>query len=131
MGEEQTDGPVVVRNSRCRLGRGRGRRRGRIGGGRGAVERGAARAAAASGLAQDHGSRAEINRDATLGTVQTVTGNVAQDYSRNLVLYNNAFRVEVVRATDEASAAKQQLRDEILNVLDGLIGEVGARSLVA
>ena len=82
----------------------------------------------ASGIAQDHGSRAEINRDATLGTVQTVTGNVAQDYSRNVVLYNNAFRVEVVRATDEASAAKQHLRDEILKVFDGLIGEVGARS---
>ena len=64
-----------------------------------------------AGLAQDHGSRAEINRDATLGTVQTVTGNVAQDYSRNLMLYNNAFRVEVVRATDEASAAKQQVRE--------------------
>ena len=82
----------------------------------------------ASGIAQDHGSRAEINRDATLGTVQTVTGNVAQDYSRNVVLYNNAFRVEVVRATGEASAAKQQLRDEILKVFDGLIGQVGARS---
>ena len=82
-----------------------------------------------AGLAQDHGSRAEINRDATLGTVQTVTGNVAQDYSRNLMLYNNAFRVEVVRATDEASAAKQQVRDQILTVLDGLVGEVGARSL--
>src|SRR5512134_2756667 len=41
-----------------------------------------------AGLTQDHGSRAEINRDATLGTVQTVTGNVAQDYSRNFVLYN-------------------------------------------
>jgi hypothetical protein len=80
-------------------------------------------------LTQDHGSRAEINRDATLGTVQTVTGNVAQDYSRNLVLYNNAFRIEVVRATDEASAAKRQLRDDILTVLDGLVGEVGARSL--
>ena len=82
----------------------------------------------ASGIAQDHGSRAEINRDATLGTVKTVTGNVAQDYSRNVVLYNNAFRLEVVRATGEASAAKQQLRDEILKVFDGLIGEVGARS---
>ena len=56
-----------------------------------------------AGLALDHGSRAEVNRDATLGTVQTVTGNVAQDYSRNVVLYNNAFRVEVVRATEEAS----------------------------
>jgi hypothetical protein len=82
-----------------------------------------------AGLTQDHGSRAEINRDATLGTVQTVTGNVAQDYSRNLVLYNNAFRVEVVRATNEASAAKRQLRDQILAVLDGLVGEAGARSL--
>jgi hypothetical protein len=38
-----------------------------------------------SGIAQDHGSRAEINRDATLGTVQTMTGNVAQDYSRKWV----------------------------------------------
>lgn len=73
-------------------------------------------------LAQDHGSHAEINRDATLSTVQTVTGSVTQDYSRNVVLYNNAFRVEVVRATDEASPAKQQLRDEILTVLDGLVG---------
>jgi hypothetical protein len=82
-----------------------------------------------AGLVQDHGSRAEINRDATLGTVQTVTGNVAQDYSRNVVLYNNAFRVEVVRATDEASAAKRQLRDQILNVLDGLVGQAGAPSL--
>jgi hypothetical protein len=58
-----------------------------------------------------------------------VTGNVAQDYSRNLILYNNAFRVEVVRATDAASAAKQQLRDQILAVLDGLVGEAGARAL--
>jgi hypothetical protein len=82
-----------------------------------------------AGLTLDHGSGAEINRDATLGTVQTVTGNVAQDYSRNLVLYNNAFRVEVVRATEEASAAKQQLRDQILNVIDGLVGEAGKRSL--
>ena len=82
-----------------------------------------------AGLTVDHGSQAEVNRGATLSTVQTVTGNVAQDYSRNLVLYNNAFRVEVVRATDEAPAAKQQLRDEILKVLDGLVGEVGARSL--
>lgn len=82
-----------------------------------------------AGLALDHGSRAEINRDATLGTAQTVTGNVAQDYSRNLVLYNNAFRVEVVRATDEASATKRQVRDQILTVLDGLVGQVGARSL--
>src|SRR5512144_909917 len=80
-------------------------------------------------LTQDHGSRAEINRDATLGTVQTVTGNVAQDYSRNLVLYNNAFRVKVVRATDEASAAKRQLRDEILTIFDGRVGELGTRSL--
>jgi hypothetical protein len=92
------------------------------------VERRAARAVAA-GLALDHRSRAEINRDATLGTAQTVTGNVAQDYSRNLVLYNNAFRVEVMRATDEASATKRQVRDQILTVLDGLVGQVGARSL--
>jgi hypothetical protein len=82
-----------------------------------------------AGLTLDHGSGAEINRDATLGTVQTVTGNVAQDYSRNVVLYNNAFRVEVVRATEEASAARQQLRDQILNVIDGLVGEAGKRSL--
>jgi hypothetical protein len=82
-----------------------------------------------AGLTLDHGSGAEINRDATLGTVQTVTGNVAQDYSRNVVLYNNDFRVEVIRATDEASAAKQQLRDQILNVLDGLMGQTGAPSL--
>ncbi len=80
-------------------------------------------------LAQDHGSSSEINRDATMGTVQTVTGNVAQDYSRNLVLYNNAFRVEVVRATDDASPAKRQVRDQILSVLDGLVDEVGTRSL--
>jgi hypothetical protein len=82
-----------------------------------------------AGVTLDHGSGAEINRDATLGTVQTVTGNVAQDYSRNVVLYNNAFRVEVIRATDEASAAKQQLRDQILNVLDGLLGDTSAPSL--
>jgi hypothetical protein len=82
-----------------------------------------------AGLTQDQGSRAEINRDASFGTVQTLTGNVAQDYSRNLVLYNNAFRVEVVRATDEASAAKRQLRDEILTIFDGLVGELGTRSL--
>jgi hypothetical protein len=89
-----------------------------------------------AGLTLDHGSGAEINRDATLGTVQTVTGNVAtvtgnvaQDYSRNFVLYNNAFRVEVVRATEDASAAKKQLRDQILNVIDGLVGEAGKRSL--
>jgi hypothetical protein len=82
-----------------------------------------------AGLTQDHGSRAEINRDATFGTAQTLTGNVAQDYSRNLVLYNNAFRVEVVRATDEASAAKRQLRDEILTIFDGLVGDLGTRSL--
>ena len=83
----------------------------------------------ASGIAQDRGSRAEINRDATFGTVQTLTGIVAQDFSRDVVLYNNAFRVEVVRATDEASAAKQQFRDEILEVLDRLVGAAGARSL--
>jgi hypothetical protein len=82
-----------------------------------------------AGLTLDHGSGAEINRDATLGTVQTVTGNVAQDYSRNFVLYNNAFRVEVVRATEDASAAKKQLRDQILNIIDGLVGEAGKRSL--
>jgi hypothetical protein len=82
-----------------------------------------------AGLAQDHGSRAEINRDATLATVQTLTGNIAQDYSRNVVLYNNAFRVEVVRATKEASPAKQELRDQILNVIDDLVGETGKRSL--
>lgn len=84
-----------------------------------------------AGLTVDHGSQAEINRGATLSTVQTVTGNVAQDYSRNVVLYNNAFRVEVVRATDEAPPANQQLRDDILKVLDGLVGEVGGRSLSA
>jgi hypothetical protein len=83
----------------------------------------------ASAIAQDHRSRTEINRDATVGTVQTLTGDVAQDFSRDVVLHNTAFRVEVVRATGDASAAKQQLRDEILDVLDGLVGAAGAHSL--
>ncbi len=56
------------------------------------------------------------------GTVQTITGNVAQDNSRNMILYNTAFRVEVVRATDDAPDAKRELRDNILSVLDGLVG---------
>jgi hypothetical protein len=81
------------------------------------------------GVTQAAGSTAEIGRGSMRSTVQTVTGSVSQDNSRNLVLYKNDFRVEVVRATDEASSAKQQLRDDILSVLDGLVGKQGMPEL--
>jgi hypothetical protein len=35
-------------------------------------------------ITPDHESQVEINRDATLDAVQMVTGDVAQDYPRNL-----------------------------------------------
>ncbi|MBK8173799.1 MAG: hypothetical protein IPK66_00410 [Rhodospirillales bacterium] len=71
---------------------------------------------------QGPGGSADINREASVGTVQTLGGKVSQDFSKNVILYNNAFRVEVVRATDDASTENQRLRDDILSVLDGLLG---------
>jgi hypothetical protein len=53
---------------------------------------------------------------------RTLIGDVTQDNSRNVFLYNTAFRVAVVRATDDVTAPKRELRDDILKVLDGLIG---------
>jgi hypothetical protein len=71
------------------------------------------------------GSSAEINRDATQSSIQTVTGSVAQDNSRHVHLYDSAFRVEVVRATDDVSAPKARLRDEVLAAVEGLVTAMG------
>ena len=60
--------------------------------------------------------------DVAAGPVHTITGDVWQNNSRNVFLYNTAFRGAVTRATDDASAPKQELRDELLSVLDGLVG---------
>ena len=68
---------------------------------------------------------------ATGGSVQTITGDFSQDNSRNIALYNTAFRVEVVRATDAASAPKRELRDDILSVLDGLVAAEATQPMSA
>ena len=49
----------------------------------------------------------------------------------NILLYNRVFRVELVRATDDAPAPTQRLRDDLLEVLDGLVADVEARRLSA
>jgi flagellar basal body-associated protein FliL len=78
-----------------------------------------------SGGDQSSGPAAGAARE----SVQTLTGDVVQDNSRNVVLYNTTFRLEVVRATDTASDTTRQVRDDILSVLDELVGAENARAL--
>ena len=68
------------------------------------------------------GAASGLGADGEAGSVRTITGDVWQNNSRNVFLYNTAFRVAVTRATDDASAPRQELRDELLSVLDGLVG---------
>ena len=71
----------------------------------------------------------DVRQEGASGDVHTLAGNVTQDNSRNIVLYNNAFRLEVVRAAEAVSATRQQVRDDILGVLDSLMANVDGHTL--
>ncbi|MGF1639445.1 MAG: hypothetical protein ACFCUO_00690 [Rhodospirillales bacterium] len=47
-----------------------------------------------------------------------------QGSHNNTYLYNNAFRVEVVRRTGDVPAANRELRDKLLAVIEDLVGEL-------
>lgn len=63
-----------------------------------------------------------IGAGASAGPVRTITGDVWQNNSKTVFLYNTAFRGAVARATGDVSEPKRALRDELLAVLDGLVG---------
>jgi hypothetical protein len=56
-----------------------------------------------------------------IGDVGDVSGGVSQHNSRNTYLYNNEFRVEVVRRTGDAPVANRELRDKVLAVIGDLV----------
>lgn len=53
---------------------------------------------------------------------QAAGGTVTQDNSRRLILMNREFRLQVVRQTGQLTASRQEVRDRVLDVVDGLIG---------
>jgi hypothetical protein len=69
-----------------------------------------------------------------IGEVGDVSGGIHQHVSRNTYLYNNAFRVEVVRRTGDAPVPNRELRDKVLAVIGDLVaaldrGEAAPESL--
>jgi len=56
-----------------------------------------------------------------IGDIGDVAGGVSQHNSRNTYLYNNEFRVEVVRRTGDAPVANRELRDKVLAVIGDLV----------
>ncbi len=56
-----------------------------------------------------------------IGDIGDVSGGVYQQNSRNTYLYNNEFRVEVIRRTDDSPIPNQELRDKLLLVIEGLV----------
>jgi hypothetical protein len=56
-----------------------------------------------------------------IGDIGDVSGGVSQHSSRNTYLYNNEFRVEVVRRTGDAPVANRELRDKVLAVIEDLV----------
>ena len=57
----------------------------------------------------------------SIGEVGDVSGGIHQHASRNTYLYNNEFRVEVVRRTGDAPEANRELRDKVLAVIGDLV----------
>ena len=56
-----------------------------------------------------------------IGDIGDVSGGVSQHNSRNTYLFNNEFRVEVVRRTDDAPMVNRELRDKVLAVIEDLV----------
>jgi hypothetical protein len=56
-----------------------------------------------------------------VGDIGDVAGGIHQNASRNTYLYNNEFRVEVVRRTGDAPVANRELRDKVLAVIGDLV----------
>jgi len=57
----------------------------------------------------------------SIGEIGDVSGGVSQHNSRNTYLYNNEFRVEVVRRTGDAPVPNRELRDKVLAVIEDLV----------
>jgi len=57
----------------------------------------------------------------SIGDIGDVSGDVSQHNSRNTYLYNNEFRVEVVRRTGDAPVPNRELRDKVLKVIEDLV----------
>jgi hypothetical protein len=69
-----------------------------------------------------------------VGDIGDVAGGIHQNASRNTYLYNNEFRVEVVRRTGDTPVANRELRDKVLAVIGDLVAtldreEASPRSL--
>lgn len=56
-----------------------------------------------------------------IGNIGDVSGDVSQHSSRNTYLFNNEFRVEVVRRTGDVPMPNRQLRDKVLAVIEDLV----------
>lgn len=68
------------------------------------------------------------------GNSQPGTGGPSASEPRNVFLFNNEFKVEVMRATTEAATPKKQFRDKVLGVIEALVsglaaGEIGETEL--
>lgn len=59
--------------------------------------------------------------DVGAAVAQAAGGTVAQDNSRRLILINREFRLQVMRQTGHLTATRQEVRDRVLEVVEGLM----------
>lgn len=57
------------------------------------------------------------------------TADSAGPEPRNIFLFNNEFKLGVMRATDQAPTIKKQFRDKVLGIIEELVGALAAGDL--